>query len=362
MTDEMEWSRELDSLVLVRASGKQPLPGDESELSLAEVGAVTIASVRAALIAREYDGEGYGFEHGDHGVPIRLGLGVVSDEPSRLHRLGTLPPMYLYLDPEDELVFSMTAGIGYYVEESEIESLVEPVLDRCGARLLRIWIDDDGPRSEWWQFSVRLPWEGRTLSDLYRDCLAIGTAIQFPTVEELQPATVLEILRAGYVENLIGQSESDWLEVKSRPYDFHHRREHRLELPKDVARFANSESGGLLLIGLEEENEIVTRIRPVAPDRRRLQSYRDSLNHYLYPPVEGLRLETVTVRDGEVIAILVPPQKEGLKPFIVRGATVEGKVDMTYVSIVRRRGDKSIATSAEELHSWLSAGRAFLRR
>jgi hypothetical protein len=36
-------------------------------------------------------------------------------------------------------------------------------------------------------------------------------------------------------------------------------------------------------------------------------------------------------------------------------------VEGSFITIVRTRGDQSIAVRAEEIHAWLSAGRSLLR-
>ncbi|MBF6336831.1 hypothetical protein IU450_13140 [Nocardia abscessus] len=63
-----------------------------------------------------------------------------------------------------------------------------------------------------------------------------------------------------------------------------------------------------------------------------------------------------------VIAAGIEPQDEELKPFLVHGAIVGGRVEGAYISIVRRSGEDSIPISAQQIHSTLAAGRALLRR
>ena len=57
----------------------------------------------------------------------------------------------------------------------------------------------------------------------------------------------------------------------------------------------------------------------------------------------------------------VPPQPEELKPFLVHGAIVDGRVEGTFISIVRRRGEASIPMTAPMIHAQIAAGRALLR-
>jgi hypothetical protein len=62
-----------------------------------------------------------------------------------------------------------------------------------------------------------------------------------------------------------------------------------------------------------------------------------------------------------LVLIDVPPQPEELKPFLVHGAIVNGRIEGAFISIVRRRGESSIPITAPMIHSTLAAGRALLR-
>ena len=63
-----------------------------------------------------------------------------------------------------------------------------------------------------------------------------------------------------------------------------------------------------------------------------------------------------------LVVVAVPAQEEELKPFLVHGAMVSGKIQGAYISIVRRSGEDSIPITAQQIHSTLAAGRALLRR
>jgi hypothetical protein len=58
----------------------------------------------------------------------------------------------------------------------------------------------------------------------------------------------------------------------------------------------------------------------------------------------------------------IPPQPEELRPFLVHGAIVNGRVEGAFISIVRRRGESSIPITAPMIHSTLAAGRGLFRR
>jgi hypothetical protein len=94
-----------------------------------------------------------------------------------------------------------------------------------------------------------------------------------------------------------------------------------------------------------------------------VQRYKKALEAHLHPTPDNFRIESVDVRDdGMLILIDVPPQPEERKPFLVHGAVVDGEVRELFISIVRRRDESSISTTAREIHSTLAAGRALLRR
>ena len=110
------------------------------------------------------------------------------------------------------------------------------------------------------------------------------------------------------------------------------------------------------------DGEEIRNVCPVPSDPKARRRYESSLEAHLFPPPEGLRIDIVNVEGGDVVLIDVPPQPEELKPFLVHGAVVDGKLEGAFISIVRRRGDSSIPITAAAIHTTLTAGRALLRR
>jgi len=47
-----------------------------------------------------------------------------------------------------------------------------------------------------------------------------------------------------------------------------------------------------------------------------------------------------------LMLIDIPPQPEELKPFLVHGAIVDGRIEGAFISIVRCRGESSIPITA----------------
>jgi hypothetical protein len=80
------------------------------------------------------------------------------------------------------------------------------------------------------------------------------------------------------------------------------------------------------------------------------------------PAVPALKPLVVETRVGHgLVVISIPTQEEELKPFLVHGAIVDGRMESA-ISIVRRSGEDSIPITAQQIHSTLAAGRALLRR
>jgi hypothetical protein len=93
-----------------------------------------------------------------------------------------------------------------------------------------------------------------------------------------------------------------------------------------------------------------------------LRQIRAVIDGRVYPPVEGLEMATgPSAQSGNVIvSITVPAQSPSLKPFIVHGSLVDRKTEGEFISIVRRRGESSIAMGHREIHSWLAAGKRLM--
>lgn len=183
---------------------------------------------------------------------------------------------------------------------------------------------------------------------------------------ELTRITARDFVRGGRAELLVGQPEGSCLDVKSCAYDLT-TDAGKISLAQDVAKFANAEHGGLLIVGMAAKKvpggEIIKSIRPVCADGKDLRRHEQALANRLYPPPEFLSVEAVDVdQRGQIVLIDVSPQPEELKPFLVHGAIVNGEVEGALISIIRRRGEASIPIQAQAIHSALAAGRALLRR
>lgn len=252
---------------------------------------------------------------------------------------------------------------------ARLEKLVLPFLHRMGAEVGHIECNLDN--SNQWGLSVEiilaLPWRGKTVAELYAVGNDVHRLSEAFTNQDITRETVADLVRGGSGHLLIDQPESNWLDAKSQEYDLTGLHG-KISLAQAVARFANGEDGGLVVIGAHTKavpgGEVISRVRGLVPRHMDSRSrYQRVLDERLYPPVLGLLIDVVPVEAERVLILIdVPPQPEESKPFLVHGAiTADGKTEGAFISIVQRRGEGSIPISAPMIHATLAAGRALLR-
>jgi hypothetical protein len=139
-----------------------------------------------------------------------------------------------------------------------------------------------------------------------------------------------------------------------------------VELAQDVARFANSESTAVIIVGIRTEKrggrDVADRITPLPRRFCDADRYQKILDTRVYPPVRGLTIEQFTVgSESFLLAIIIPAQRLLDKPVLVHGQIVTGNNEGVFFSIVRRRGEDSIPITAREVHLLLSSGYRLLR-
>ncbi|MFA3843089.1 hypothetical protein [Streptomyces aureus] len=71
----------------------------------------------------------------------------------------------------------------------------------------------------------------------------------------------------------------------------------KLAIAQAVARFANGEHGGIVVVGMRGKRipggEIINSICPVPVDGRTLRNYQQAIEQHLYPPPDYLDIELV---------------------------------------------------------------------
>lgn len=211
--------------------------------------------------------------------------------------------------------------------------------------------------------------DGKTMATLLDGAAAMADYLSSTQTGPLDASAVLNLLRGGHFNLLIGESESDYLEVKtqmhpiSAPGDTGKRA--KVELAQDVARFANGSVDAVLVIGYREQSgggNQIGSLTPVADAILNIPQIQELLDARIVPPLDGLVIEKFPTSQVEsVLAIYVPKQPGEMQPYLVHGSIVGGKVEGAFFSIVRRRGEGSITTSAQQIHAYVVAGRRYLR-
>lgn len=186
----------------------------------------------------------------------------------------------------------------------------------------------------------------------------------------LGASTAAHLLRAGLPHLLLGLAENEWLEVKGQPYSLDAPGPAgvaaKIELAQDVARFANGDVHAVLVIGLTSRKragrDMIDAVRPAKLSALLAERHQAVVDDRVYPTIEGLSVERVDLgHDRGLLVIEVPAQPDQYKPFLVHGAIVGNRIEGAFISIVRRRGERSIPTHASQIHAMLAAGRALLR-
>lgn len=209
----------------------------------------------------------------------------------------------------------------------------------------------------------------RTASVLMHGAAALADYLHATRNGPLNASGVLNLLRAGHFNVLIGEKESEYLEVKTAMHPIWvagtKGEKAKIELAQDVARFANGDVDAVLIVGYREAGGgggVIESLTPVLGSLLNLKSIGEVLDARIVPPIDGLIVETFATSATEsVLAIYVPKQPAEMQPYLVHGAIAEGKVEGAFFSIVRRRGEASITTSAQQIHAYIVAGKRYLR-
>ncbi|MFC1412861.1 ATP-binding protein [Streptacidiphilus sp. N1-12] len=339
-------------LVLPGGDERRGYDGDNFLLHADDLDGMRPTDLRAAL-KRAMDGDD---------VTVNITLDDRLDED-----LSIAEPVALSYAHGQLLVTLCFSTDHHDVEEERIAellgSVLRPYLQRNRSTLAGVELDPFDPSI--WNITLACSTRGRDAAEMFR--VGEGALALLVAYDTGKPSreTTLDLLRSGNAHVLIGQEEGPWLDVKADHYNL--QTPHgKISIAQAVSRFANAENGGIVVVGIRGKKvpggEIISSICPVPVDGRTLRQYQDAIEKYLYPPPDFLDIEAVPVNGGSLIVLHVPAQPEELKPFLVHGAIVDGRVEGAFISIVRRRGESSIPITAPAVHATLAAGRALLRR
>jgi hypothetical protein len=177
---------------------------------------------------------------------------------------------------------------------------------------------------------------------------------------------ILAELAAGNFEALVGVAEDESLEFKRQPYRLDDDQQ-AFELAKDVSSLANASAGGLLVVGFETQRtegssvDSVARVRAFARDLIDEARYLNKIRQLIFPLVVGVRVEFKPENgnaDRGVLAVVVPPQPEDQKYFLVaKSFTGPDGSPGWLVGVSIRSFDRDRPLAIGEIHSLLSRGR-----
>lgn len=190
---------------------------------------------------------------------------------------------------------------------------------------------------------------------------------------ELDAPRIVSVLRGGHIGVLVGRRENEFVDVKQSLYNINAPGQtgerQKIELAQDVARFANGDTDAVLVIGFTESKSrgvtLIGRQTPIDLTNFDASQYQAVLDEKIIPAISGLSIEAVQTdanANSGIVVIYVPRQPEELQPYLVQGAVVADKVEGAFFSIVQRRGEASITVRASQIHTYIVAGKAFLRR
>jgi hypothetical protein len=171
-----------------------------------------------------------------------------------------------------------------------------------------------------------------------------------------------QALYRGDPEALLGERECAWLDVKGGIYP--------LELPKgaeelakDVAAFANTPHGGLLVVGFttrkENGEEIVETLKPVPRRLVDLDQYRQVIATRVLPSLREVTVEWIArENDLGVLFIDIPAQPRSSQLFVVPAPTGNAEVSKTAIGVPVRRGDGTTWLRPYEIRHLIGLGYA----
>lgn len=215
--------------------------------------------------------------------------------------------------------------------------------------------------------SIDWPTKGRTVEEAWRFGKEVETLLAATQGGEITSSTLLDVLRTGRWDLLRGQPESDWLEAKGDPYD-HLGDNWHLELAKDVAAFANSPGGGVIVIGITTDDrgdgDTIGGVKEFDLRRVRRQAYRNRVAQRVYPRVTGFEVERFegSKKGRGIAALVIPPQPETSQPYLVQGVVTRGGVLGAHVLLPVRREDDTMLMDAAALHTRLRLGEQAIAR
>jgi hypothetical protein len=159
---------------------------------------------------------------------------------------------------------------------------------------------------------------------------------------------------------LLGERECAWLDVKAGVYRLDQPKGSE-ELAKDVAAFANTPDGGLLLVGFstkkEHGEEILDALNPVPRRLIDLDQHRQTIATRVIPTLRDVSVDWIDCgNEAGVLVIDIPAQPQSSQLFAVPAPTGTTEVSKTAASVPVRRGDGTTWLRPHEIQHFIALG------
>jgi hypothetical protein len=174
---------------------------------------------------------------------------------------------------------------------------------------------------------------------------------------------VLQLLDAGDFDALVGAVETAEVDFKRSPYRLKEVSE-AFELAKDVTALANTEMGGILVVGFQtrspEESglDTVATVHPFARSLFNRDQWLAKVHQLAYPTIVGLDAKFKPSADDPergVAVIVVPVQAPDSRYFVVAKQFVSGDGAPGWmIGLSVRSGDRNRPLGIGEIHALVS--------
>jgi hypothetical protein len=232
------------------------------------------------------------------------------------------------------------------------------IVEAYGFEILSTRFANDEGIEDVLELDVRPDTDVTLLQTAYLQCIVSDcTEILSPH----SPVSIIGAVLSGHADRLIGVRENSCFDVKRTYYD----RENDLsrhDFACDVAAFANSPAGGLILLGAQTketpEGDVVSSLPGCQRDLGAQESYQRIIENLIAPPITGLSYFVAPHRDDrEIFMVFIPPQAPAALPFIVKGGVrSNGNYSSSMFSVPIRHLDCNIPALLSEVQRYLAVG------
>jgi hypothetical protein len=282
---------------------------------------------------------------------------AVTDDPPTALPSGRLTQLYYIGNHPSEDGLRIEVAIPYidYDDLQPIEDALKPITSNIECS---IEPEENGFVICMWTPDDRHVWEITAFIGLVQQLLP-GPPTTFSA-----PAVAYWSIVTGNANLLIGQAESVWLDAKNQ-HDFRDLQK-KYDLAVDVASFANSADGGLIVVGLATtrdpmKRDIVTSVCGCDANEIDINSCRDSIHQRVFPRICDLAITPAECHGKQLLAIFIPVQSDQSKPFIVSHIVSKSNHKNAHgaMTIPYRTGDQNSIMSTIEVHSLLTGNVPF---